>query len=170
MKKIILLIFSLLLIFQAKADPWDNLTYKQAVQVSDYLKENPFILDYCDCCDAGDVVLLKVIETEIVPCEWDAGSKSVKVTAKKIGKLKRNGSYPSAYRIENMNEETEYIITMNYTFVYSECGKWAVPFFKVVDYDNEHVCCGATRFPDPKDNPGIVDQDYIAWFEEKGIK
>ena len=170
MKKTVILIIFCFLLTNAIADPWDNLSYEQAVQVSDYLNENPFILEYCDCCDIGDVILMKVVKNEIVPCEWDNSSKSVKVTAIQIGKLERNGSYPSAYRVEYMNRETEYIITMNYTFVYSDCGKWAVPFFKLVDYDNEHVCCGATRFPDPDHNAGIKDQDYIEWFKEKGIK
>lgn len=170
MKKTIIFILFSFLISKANADPWDNLSYEQAVQVVEYLQENPFILDYCDCCDASDVILMKVIEAEIVPCEWDASSKSVKVKVLQIGKLERNGSYPSAYRVEYMNEKTEYIITMNYTFVYSECGKWAVPFFKVVPYDNEHVCCGATRFPNPANNAGIKDSDYINWFREKGIK
>jgi len=158
-----------LFITQAKADPWDNLTEEQANEVVSYLKENPFILDYCDCCDAGDVILMKVNDVEIIPCEWDANYKSVKVYATQIGKLERNGSYPSAFRVEHLEEDIEYIITMNYTFVYSECGKWAVPFFKEVEYDNKHVCCGATRFPDPSDNPGIMDQEYYTWFEQKGI-
>lgn len=170
MKTIIIIFSMFLLSTNLKADPWDNLSYEQANAVVYFLKENPFILDYCDCCDEGDVILMKVIEAEIVPCEWDASSKSVKVKAIQIGRLERNGSYPSAYRTEYMNEEHEYIITMNYTFVYSECGNWAVPFFKVVEYKNEHVCCGATRFPNPTHNEGIKDQDYIAWFDKKEMK
>lgn len=151
------------------ADAWDNLSYEQAEDVIGYLENNPFFLDYCDCCDDGDVILMKYLDAEIIPCEWDSEYKSVLVYAVKIGKLERNGSYPSAYRVETMNEETEYIITMNYTFVYSECGNWAVPFFKEVAYSNEHVCCGATRFPSPSDNPGIKDSEYIAWFNRNDL-
>lgn len=153
----------------AKADPWDNLTEAQANAVVEYLKDNPFILDYCDCCDDSDVYLLKVLSMDIVPCEWDTEQKSVRVQAVRIGQLERTGAYPSAYRTEAMYENVEYTIEMNYTFVYSECGQWAVPFFKEVSYTNNHVCVGATRFPNPSEN-NIQDEHYKAWFMEKGIE
>lgn len=171
MKKLLLLFVATLFITTAKADPWDNLTQAQAEQVVEYLKENPFILDYCDCCDGSDTYLLKVLRSEIVPCEWDNEYKSVKVIAAKIGKLERDATGPvSAYRVEGMNELTNYTIYMNYTFVYSECGNWAVPFFKEIDYGQEHICTGATRFPNPADNKEITDTEYIKWFEQTGMK
>jgi hypothetical protein len=169
MKKLLLLAILSCSLTTVLADPWDNLTPAQATAVVKYLKENPFILDYCDCCDSGSVYLLKVLNTQIVPCEWDNSQKSVKVLALRIGELERIGSYPSAYRTKGMSETVEYTITMNYTFVYAECGKWAVPFFKVVSYSNNHICAGATRFPNPEQNDDIQNEEYIKWFKDKGI-
>ncbi|MCB9232115.1 MAG: hypothetical protein H6581_10650 [Bacteroidia bacterium] len=169
MKKILFSLSLLILIAQTSfADAWDALTPEQAEEVVTYLIRNPFILDYCDCCDNGDVYLLKVLRADIVPCSWDDEKKSVVVQAVQIGQLERNGSYPSAYRCQPLNEKVEYTITMNYTFVYSACGNWAVPFFKEVAYPENHVCAGATRFPDPAEND-IQDRDYKAWFEKTGM-
>ena len=173
MKNVFLLFVATLFITNAKADPWDNLTQVQAEEVVEHLKTNPFILDYCDCCDGSETYLLKVLKTEIVTCNWDSEYKSVQVTAIKIGQLERGETGPvSAYRVKGMEEETTYTIYMNYTFVYSECGNWAVPFFKEVEYDNygAHVCTGATRFPNPEDNQEITDKEYIQWFEKTGMK
>jgi hypothetical protein len=170
MKKFLFLCMITLSLTKAYADPWDNLTVEQATEVIKYLNENPFILDYCDCCDSSKVYLLKVVSSAIVPCEWDNEQKSVKVQAIRIGQLERTVCYPSAYHTKAMNENVEYTIQMNYTFVYSDCGKWAVPFFKVISYSCNHICAGATRFPDPHENNDIRDQEYIKWFDEKGIK
>jgi hypothetical protein len=173
MKNLLLLFAATLFITTVKADPWDNLTQAQAEEVVEHLNENPFILDYCDCCDGDATYLLKVVKSEIVTCDWDADYKSVKVTATKIGQLERGSTGPvSAYRVKGMDEETTYTIYMNYTFVYSACGNWAVPFFKEVEYNNygEHVCAGATRFPNPEDNKEITDEEYIKWFEKTGMK
>jgi hypothetical protein len=173
MKKLFLLFVATLFITNAKADPWDNLTQAQAQAVVQHLKTNPFILDYCDCCDGSETYLLKVLKTEIVPCEWDENYKSVKVTAVKIGQLEREATGPAtAYNVVGMNELTSYTIYMNYTFVYSACGNWAVPFFKEVPYNdtNDTICMGATRFPNPADNTEITDAEYIKWFEKTGMK
>ena len=71
------------------------------IDISD--KANPFILDYCDCCDGSETYLLKVLKSEIVTCDWDDNYKSVKVTATKIGKLERGSTGPvSAYRVKGM--------------------------------------------------------------------
>lgn len=147
------------------ADAWDDLSAKQAKMVTKYLAKNPFILDYCDCCDNSPVYLMEVKSSQIVHSEWSEGKFAVKVNAFVFGQLERE-SYPTAYRVESMNETKEYTITMNYTFVYSKYGKWAVPFFKMVDYDREHVCAGATRFPSPKDNKDIHYQPYVNWYNK----
>ena len=116
------------------------------------------------------VYLMKVLSSEIIPCTWDADQKSVKVKAVRIAELERNGCYPAAYRAKAMNDTVDYTITMNYTFVYTDCGKWAVPFFKTVKYSENHVCSGATRFPNPDENNDISDNDYRTWFAERAIE
>ena len=153
----------------AKADPWEDLTEKQANAVTKFLAKNPFILDYCDCCESGDVYLMKVVRTKIVPCSYNEAKKTVVAEVVRIGKLEvAEGGVPSAYRTTAVSEPPQdFIITMNYTFVYSKRDKWAVPFFKAVDYDQNHICKGATRFPNPFDNNDIKDEDYQKWFKNK---
>lgn len=170
MKKIILLIVAVSTFLVAKADPWDDLTESQAKAVVAFLKKNPFVLDYCDCCDNPEVSLIKIVKAEVVPCEWNAEKFSVRALSWTIGKLEVNGDTPSAYRAEGSMAPTDYIIMMNYTFVYSKTGKWAVPFFKEVAYDRDHICKGATKFPNPKENPGITDAEYIAWYAKNIAK
>ena len=72
------------------------------------------------------------------------------------------------YHTDLVNEEERfltYTITMNYTFVFEPKMKWAVPFFKVIPYSNNHVCKGATVFPDPtQKGVQIADAEYAAWF------
>ncbi len=172
MKKVVFLFLATTILFanNAKADDWDDMTQSQAKKVMGYLKKNPFVLDYCDCCSGTDVFLLKIISTESVICSWNTEKFSVKAKALKIGQLERF-DFPSAYRTKSMNEEIDYIISMNYTFVYSKVGKWAVPLFKMVAYekDRNHVCAGATRFPDPADGNDIKDASYKIWFD-KNVK
>jgi len=164
------LAISVFSINNVKADDWDDMTSSQAKNVQSYLKKNPFVLDYCDCCSDAEVFLLKIISTESITCSWNAEKFSVKAKAIKIGQLERF-TFPSAYRTKPMNEEIDYIVSMNYTFVYSKVGKWAVPLFKMVAYekDRNHVCAGATRFPDPSDGNEIKDASYKIWFD-KNVK
>lgn len=151
--------------FSLIADSWDNLTVKQAKQVKKYLTKHPIILDYCDCCSRPQVFLMRVISSEIIPCSWSKEQKSVSVVAKRIGQLEVN-TYPSIYRVSNMADTVAYTISMNYTFVYTKKGKWAVPFFKTVPYNQNSVCAGATNFPNPNDNEGIKDVFYMDWYRK----
>jgi hypothetical protein len=167
MKKLLLFCSVIFATFTAKADPWDDLTVTQAKAVVAFLKKNPFVLDYCDCCENPEVSLIKIVKAEIIPCEWNPQKVSVRALSWTIGKLEVYSDTPSAYRTQPQMTPTDYLITMNYTFVYSKAGKWAVPFFKEVPYDRDHVCKGATNFPNPKDNPGITDLDYIKWYKKK---
>jgi hypothetical protein len=172
MKKYLFLMLCTFLAFQVSADPWEDLTEKEAKAVVKFLKTNPYILDYCDCCGSGDVYLMKVVSTEIVPCSYAEGKKSVIAKVVPLGKLETDADgTPSAYRVEKMSDAVEeLIVTMNYTFVLDKKNKWAVPFFKVVPYSQNHVCKGATRFPNPADNPNIKDTGYKAWFKKMKLK
>lgn len=170
MKKILLILVSIVMIFSSViADPWEDLTKEQARQVIEHLTQHPFILDYCDCCDTEDVYLMKVLSTKVEVCSYDEEKVSVVAEVIKLGKLEVNDGTPSVYRtavVEDAEVE-QLIITMNYTFAYSECGQWAVPLFKEVAYDRNHVCKGATRFPSPFDNEKTLqDVQYIEWFAE----
>lgn len=168
MKKLLFVLLSMATLTTVTADPWEDVTQEQAEQVQAHLKLHPFILDYCDCCGDGEVYLMKVLSTKIVECSYNSEKKTVVAEVVKLGKLETYDGSPSAYRTEAVNdaEVEEFIITMNYTFTYSECGQWAVPFFKEVPYEQNHVCNGATRFPSPFDNKALEDVQYIEWFVE----
>ena len=169
MKKLFFVLLSMSIVAFATADPWEDVTQEQAEQIVEHLEEHPFILDYCDCCGSSDVYLMKVVGTEIVECSYDSEKKSVIATVVKIGKLEVSDGIPSAYRTESVDdaEVESLIVTMNYTFVYSACGQWAVPFFKEVADERNHVCAGATRFPSPFDNEETLeDVQYLEWFVE----
>jgi hypothetical protein len=170
MKKITLSFVAVITFLAAKADPWDDLTESQAKAVVAFLKKNPFVLDYCDCCDNTEVMLIKIVDPEVVPCDWNPEKFSVRALSWTIGKLEVNDGIPSAYRAVGDLVPTNYIVSMNYTFVYSKSKKWAVPLFKEVAYDRDHVCKGATKFPNPKENPEITDADYIAWYAKNIAK
>ncbi len=169
MKKLFFVLLSMATLTAATADPWEDLTQEQAEAVIQHLEMHPFILDYCDCCGSGDVHLMKVISARIVECAYDSEKKSVIAQVVKIGKLEVSDGTPSAYNVQGAENDMpeELIISMNYTFVYSTCGQWAVPFFKEVPYEQNHVCHGATRFPSPFENKVLEDDAlYLEWFVE----
>lgn len=169
-------IFSIIMclsLFTASADSWDNLTEKEAAKTAKYLKKNAYILDYCDCCGGSDVYLLKVVSTEIVQCSWNKEHKSIKVKVEKIAKLETTDVGPSKYRAEPINNSEEYTISMNYTFGYDKKMRWAVPLFKLVDYNmyDDHVCKGATNYPEPTlQNGTVINADYKAWYDKRIAK
>lgn len=167
--------FSILLLalitLPASADAWDDLTMAQAKKVKAYLKKNPWILDYCDCCDPADTYLLRVVSSEIVPCDWEPSKFSVKVKALRIAKLEVNDAGVNEHNAMPLSETVDYTIYMNYTFAYDKTGKWAVPLFKKVAYDRDHVCKGATKFPKPTNTAGKqLSNEYTKWYSKSVAK
>ena len=169
---IILLIFPL----YAWADPWDQLTYKEAKDVQAFLNNCPFILDYCDCCKfegeyAAKVYLMKVISTEIVPCRWDSTYYSVKAKVDIIAELPYSENGLNIEKpLKNSNKD-DLIISVNYTWSYSEEIAMAVPLFCIVLYDHLNDQAGScrdfTNFPNPfKTNDVIIDKEYRKWYKK----
>ncbi len=148
------------------ADPWEDINEQQAKQVKKYLAKNPIILDYCDCCSDSEIYLLRVLKSDIIPCDYNSKKKSVKVKAIRIGQLDSKVR-ASAYNVIGMNDTVEYTISINYTFVYTEDGRWAVPFSDIIPYRLKNEGCeGATSFPDPLHNKEIKDTFYINWYQK----
>jgi hypothetical protein len=156
----------------ANADAWDDLTKEQATALAAFLKKNPYVIDYCDCCDPGDTYLMKVISTEIVTCEWNPEKFSVKAEVIKIAKLEHTDVGLNEHTAAPLGEAGKATIYMNYTFGYDKVKKWAVPLFKLVSYeaDRNHICKGGTNFPQPTNNSGKeLDAGYTKWYS-KAIK
>ncbi|MCB9222992.1 MAG: hypothetical protein R2780_11120 [Crocinitomicaceae bacterium] len=151
----------------SRADAWDNLTHEQAVHVKKFVEKNPFVIDFCDCCGAGvDVYLIKIESADIVKCSWDKKQFSVLTKGRRIAKMIWANVGLDDYRTEFINEEVEYTIFMNYTFAFDHHMKWAVPLYKLINYNlNGPICIGATNYPNPSDEGvKITDQDYIDWY------
>lgn len=152
-----------------RADAWDNLTEAQAHVVVRFLQHNPFIIDYCDCCGEGEpAYLIKVESAEIVECAWDKKQFSVVTKGTRISRFRVTDKGIDDYHTDPANREVEYTIYMNYTFAYDHHMKWAVPFHKLIKYENDGpICFGATIYPDPSiESVQIKDADYIAWYKK----
>lgn len=167
------MLFLLLSAHFVKADAWDNLTESQANAVVKFLQHNPYIIDYCDCCGSSEpAYLIKVESSAIVECSWDKKKFSVVAKGIRIARFQVTDIGIDDYHTDPASREVEYTIYMNYTFGYDHHMKWAVPFHKLVDYENDGpICFGATIYPDPSlEGVQITDKDYITWFEKHILK
>lgn len=176
MKKLIFFFCLLLLSKFTFADAWDNLTLEQAQAVVAELETNPYIFDYCDCCDrkgeyASNAYFLKVVLAEIVPCEWDKTYYSVKITADVIGRLKRTKSGLKLNKLLKAVDDPSKMVFMNYTWGYNKTTKMASPFFDIVAYDvygTENTSCNPTfAFPKPEVVSKVYkDEIYGFWYSK----
>lgn len=158
------------------ADAWDNLTLEQAKQVQEFLKTDPYILDYCDCCShdgeyATNVYLMKVLSTEIVQCDWNYEFYSLKAKVKTIAQLPYKKDGPNMKSAVLIQRDSSVMITMNYTWVYNKKAKKAGPIYTVIPYDaygkqdlTKGYCKAFTKFPKPR---RIKDKEYKKWYRKK---
>lgn len=175
MKKIFFFFSFLLLSNVVLADAWDNLTMEQAKAVVSELESNPYIFDYCDCCDrkgeyASQAYFLKVIHAEIVTCSWDKTFYSVQITADVIGKLKRTKTGLKLNKLYKASSAPSKVIYMNYTWAFNRSTKMASPFFNVVSYDvygtENKPCSAAFSFPKPEVVSKVYkDEIYSFWYK-----
>lgn len=160
------------------ADAWDNLTRQQAEAVVAELEKNPFVFDYCDCCDddGEDVhaaMLLQVTSTEIVACSWSPEMFSVKYEAISIGEVCYHSDTLSVLNMfEAGSGSSEYVVYMNYSRGLNPTTKQATNFFNIVDYDyyGENLTCKREfDYPHPKElkKAGIKLKAYAKWYRRK---
>ncbi len=162
------------------ADSWDNLTKEQAEAVVKELEENPYIFDYCDCCDhegsyAAKVRLLKVTSTEIKPCAWEPESFSVTVDVIVIAHLPYTAAGPDLTKMTSNKKEIDvYTISMNYTWSYNPGEKSAAPLYTTIPYDkydsDKKACKAFFKYPTLEQGKGIIkDGKYKSWYKKKVI-
>lgn len=174
--RILLVVLTFLLSIQSLlADSWDNLTKEQAEAVVAELKENPYIFDYCDCCDhegvyAAKVRLLKVTKSEIIPCPWEKESFSVNVETMVLAHIPYEANGPDLNKMTSNKKETAiYTLAMNYTWSFNKGEKSAAPFFTTVPYDkydDKKACKAMFKFPTPEQGKGIIkDGKYTKWYK-----
>lgn len=135
MKPLLLFCSILLLSFSSKADAWDNLTLEEAQAVVAELEKNPFIFDYCDCCDdigpnIHGALLLKVTKTDIVTCEWNTEFYSVKYQATAIAEVSYDDGNVSL--LDAKEGSGEFTLYMNYSRGLDSKSKKATNFFNII--------------------------------------
>jgi hypothetical protein len=162
------------------ADPWDCMTESQANELMTFLKKNPFVVDYCDCCDAvarkydnrkifGH--LIKIEKMEIVRCSWDESQFSVNILESTIllSGIIENNKFITAKAdytdLELYNQS--WPITLNYTWTY-KAGK-SSRLFENIPYNADDVnCSGLKKFPSPSEVPAAkLQKAYKKFIKRK---
>ena len=171
-----LITFLLLFPIVLWADPWDNLTLQQAEQVCEFLNSDPYLLDYCDCCDyegeyATEIHLMKVKSTEIITCEWNPEYYSVRANVAILAEIPYIEVGPDTNSAYKYKLKEERVITMNYTWAYNKQKEKAAPIYTVIPYDfygetnpDSGYCKAFTSFPNPKQ---IKNRKYKKWYNKK---
>jgi len=177
--KTIIFLFSILASQFSFADAWDNLTLLEAQSVVAELEENPYIFNYCDCCDfsgeyAANVYFLKVTKTEIIECDWNSEFYSVKFESIAIAEMNYSKKGLNIKKLKKVdNPAMSEIIYMNYTWGYSSKDEKAHPFFNQIEYTTygeAEPCKKPFLFPAPKAVLKVSDDsDYSVWYKERGL-
>lgn len=181
--KTVILFISLSFSSLTFADAWDNFTEEEAIEIVNYLHENPYIFDYCDCCrshdDADDVFvvnLIRVTNLRVIPCEWDEGKFSVEFDFLPVVTITYTEEEGRILRVSQTRErlskeEKQNLIYMNYTWVFNKEHQEARPLFESVDYGYvaEHggsSCNPPFRYPKPEhlDKVGKY-KGYKQWYK-----
>lgn len=169
---------SILQSFISRADAWDNLTMEEAKQVVSKLEKDPYIFDYCDCCDhsgeyASKAHLLKVTGTEIVVCDWNQEFYTVKITYSVIAELKYTSKGLKTKKLRPYtDDEIGNTVYMNYTWVLNDVSGKAEPLFNSVPYssyaDHRESCKARFAFPTPATVAKVSgDGEYAVWYANR---
>lgn len=175
--KTLSLLFALLVSTLSYADAWDNLTMEEAEAVVAELEINPYIFNYCDCCDsegeyATRVYLVKVLRPRIVTCSWDSEFFSVTYDYYLLAELSytENGPDVNQLKPQEMKEYAEPIY-MNYTWGLNKETKKATPFFNIIEYnfygEDSQPCKPEFEYPTPKQLKAVKkDKAYKKWWKK----
>jgi len=164
MKNPILLLSFLIFtqISSVKADSWDCMSRDEANSLVAYLKDNPFVFDYCDCCD--DITgenddkpmgqLIKIEKMEIVACSYDATQFSVRITKSTVVSslyVFYGIANPAESRPDDLEKyDKPWNISLNYCF--AMIGETStMRLYQMIGTEAEAVeCSGLSEFPIPK--------------------
>lgn len=162
MKQIVTFLFSLLLFPSLMiADPIEDMTAEEAAQVMHYLYANPYIVDYCDCCDNYTPTLIRVYTAVTEPCSYNAERTSIKVQGQKICTFNAGGKVQKIFtNTEQFNE----IISLNYTWGHAGKGK-AQAIGKTLQLWDERTCKEPLTYPDAAKNSDLPVA-YRDWYTQ----
>ena len=161
------------------ADPWECMSETEVKELMSFLKKNPYVFDYCDCCDEVSRKydnkklfghLIKIEKMEIVTCSWDDTQFSVNIVKSSIilsGNVEKGKLIAADLDVKNLAPYNgTWPITLNYCWTY-KAGKIS-RLFKNIKYDNEDVKCGGiSEFPDPKKVPAEFKKGYQKFYRRK---
>lgn len=177
MKKIL---FSLLLCCSSLlfADPIEDFSLADANRIVAFLKENPFMIDYCDCCNEVlsegeapiEAKLIRIIEREIVPCEYNAERYSIRITGEILAKGIIENKKMTNIHVLPRDEAEEYntLLSANYFFC---ADKRKIGQLGMITQDDklykEYKCGGISGFPAPSALANIISMEqYVKWYRK----
>ena len=159
------------------ADAWPEMSKSEAEAVVAELTKNPYIFDYCDCCDyegdyATSVYFVKVTKMEIIPCQMDDNCYFVEIESEILAKVnyEENGPNVSQLSTEEIMVSNSQIL-MNYNWTLNPKTKKAAPFFKVIPYnyyDFEKTSCKEEfTYPTPAQLKAVSNnKGYKKWYSK----
>ena len=182
MKKLLLFLSFLLFthINSVKADDWNCMSKDQAESLVEYLSENPFVINFGDCC--YDITgedeekpmghLIKIENMDIVPCSYDDTQFSVRITRSTIlmSTYIIGSSFSTANTMAADKEKyaNPWTISLNYCFTLYD---FKIPFrlYEIIEYEAEKInCSGLIDFPPPNILPEYpYKKDYTKFYESK---
>jgi hypothetical protein len=167
------------------ADAWDNLTEDEAAEMVNYLNANPYIFEYCDCCqtDAEDdrysMELVEVSNLRVVTCSWDKDYYSVEYNRQPIATLlyKEDGSgmQVTPPPTPDSEEDSPPVIYMNYTWGLNPDSNLAEPLFETIYYHyvaeyGGRSCKEAFPYPKPSDLSKVGEfKGYKQWYKKAAV-
>lgn len=174
--------FSLLFVFLITqfsfADAWPEMTKAEAEAVVAELEKNPYIFDYCDCCDHGGeyaatVFISKVIKANIVACEMDENCYTIETESVILAEVFYGENGPDVTKLSKPGlSEVSQTIYMNYTWTLNPSTKKATPFFRVIPYNyydfTKEACKQEFAYPTPAQLKKVSkDKGYKKWYGER---
>lgn len=158
----------------AFADPWDCMTKDEAKALVAYLKKNPYVMDYCDCCnqDGTTAQLLYIQKAVVKPCEYDAERFSVEVTALVLSEntVNKEGSIMTSQANAQM-PSSQLLLSLNYHYTVGDGTNlpllYALP--SALSYEDAGNC-GAELEGYCIDVPAAHAKKYYKWLKNKGMQ
>lgn len=160
-----------------------NFNKQQAEQLADWVRKNPFILHYCDCCHDAAIqaqgkskekaYLLYITQANVVPSETEAGLFSVKLRFIIMSESKVNdeGEIVSVNQDNPGLDAASLFLSLNYDFttrdninlrIYEEM-RW------LEGMEAANNCRGLAGYPNPGEFREDLGKKYQKWASKRGI-
>lgn len=155
---IILALLALFFVQTAQADPWDCMSKEDAETLVEFLNKNPFVLEYCDCCDDKTAHIVRIRKMKVVQCHWDETQHSVAAVKYTIaahgyvedGEFKQVQQEADPEDLKLYGNAEHYTPTLNYSFSRQNGKAVHLNTQTGEDRSDDIGCEGLKAFPKPK--------------------